>query len=114
MNKIRNFLMLVAVVAAVTGAFAFKTHKPAIVAGATTASAPPSSSSGGTLIFPPGTTFVDISGQTKGVHFNCNTPTALCFFIRGAESVVTEDQDGNVVVTDVEEVDNTGTYTPIP
>lgn len=107
MNKIRNFLMLMAVVVAVTGAFAFNTPKHKL-SGTQYTVTTLVSQSGSTVTF----SGQDISGDVEGVDFDCNNPRpeVICFLELTDDSVVTDNHDGTFTITNV--IIHYGDYTP--
>lgn len=103
--------MLMAVVVAVTGAFAFNTHKYVLTGEQFTFESAVYTVDGTTISFPEGAA-IDITGQREGFEFRCATPITLCYFELTASSVVTT-TNGVTTITNVI-VHNTGKYTPIP
>lgn len=92
-----------AVLVAVTGAFAFKPKvlPPGSTYGVTGTVISDVTNPDGTHTIKISTDAVDITGLVKGIDFFCDEPETLCYFVETSQTVVTHNADGSVTYTNV-------------
>jgi hypothetical protein len=106
MKKIKSLLMMLAVVVAATGVFAFKANvmppgDKFSVEGTTTIDA---TNPDGTFDITVGSSTVvtNINGQSEGLQYDCDEPkTPICTLVLTANTVITHNPDGTVTYTNV-------------
>jgi hypothetical protein len=112
MNKIRNFLMLMAVVVAVTGAFAFKANvmPPGDKYSVSGSAAITATNGDGTVDVTVGSTtgVAPANGLVLGEDYSCEEPVVICTFTFTAFTQVITHPDGSVTYTHV--IVQTGTF----